>query len=427
VLARRDRTIALAIVLFHAVASCLVLASGFSHVSDDDFARVTIAQTFAHAPRLDPSGTSWLPFPFWWTGIAMALFGRSLAVARVASIALAAMSTGLVFAALRSAGVSRGRALAGVAFAALSPWPLWLGAATVPELFTAMAAAAGIVALAHRPSYAFAGVLALASLSRYEAWPIAAAAAIHLAWSARRASDLGRHLAIAILAAAAPLGWMAWNAWAHGSALHFFHRVSTFKRSIGEGSTDLAAALLFYPRLLVTARPELAIGTLAGLAALRDPEMRRRWLLPIGALVAQLVFLAIGNARDGAPAHHPERALIGAMVIAALFAVDGCAHVASRLGRRTAAAALALVAGVWAWSSLRVASDVPGSSPAEDRSAQIARGTELRERGAPPITVEPCAFEHFALLAAYGAPERATIRPRSGAPASAACPRVSVH
>jgi hypothetical protein len=32
-------------------------------VSDDDYARVVIAQRLSLA--LDPSGTSWLPFPFW--------------------------------------------------------------------------------------------------------------------------------------------------------------------------------------------------------------------------------------------------------------------------------------------------------------------------------------------------------------------------
>jgi hypothetical protein len=33
-------------------------------------------------------------------------------------------------------------------------------------------------------------------------------------------------------------------------------------------------------------------------------------------------------------------------------------------------------------------------------------------------------FEHFALIAAYGAPERVEARPRSGAPVVASCPFV---
>src|SRR4051794_3443153 len=39
--------------------------AGLHALSDDDYARVAIAEAFAGAPRLDPSHTSWLPFPFW--------------------------------------------------------------------------------------------------------------------------------------------------------------------------------------------------------------------------------------------------------------------------------------------------------------------------------------------------------------------------
>lgn len=59
-----------------------VLRAGFSHVSDDDYARTVIAEQLAHAPRLDPSATSWLPLPFWLEGGVMMVAGRSLGVAR---------------------------------------------------------------------------------------------------------------------------------------------------------------------------------------------------------------------------------------------------------------------------------------------------------------------------------------------------------
>jgi hypothetical protein len=54
----------------------------------------------------------------------------------------------------------------------------------------------------------------------------------------------------------------------------------------------------------------------------------------------------------------------------------------------------------------------PAKSPSESREAVIARGEELRARGVSHIVVEPCAYEHFALVAAFGAPERVTIAPR---------------
>src|ERR1700679_1535319 len=75
------------LVLLKLAVSFWVLRAGFSHVSDDDYARVTIAQAFAHAPTLDPSGTSWLPFPFWLNGTVMAVLGRSLGVARGVAVA----------------------------------------------------------------------------------------------------------------------------------------------------------------------------------------------------------------------------------------------------------------------------------------------------------------------------------------------------
>src|SRR5438270_8746152 len=93
---RVPREVALLAAL-HALACVLVLGLGFDHVSDDDFARVTIAQSFAHSPKLDPSGTSWLPFPFWALGSAMLLAGRSLATARVASIAFASAAAVLPY------------------------------------------------------------------------------------------------------------------------------------------------------------------------------------------------------------------------------------------------------------------------------------------------------------------------------------------
>ena len=40
------------------------------------------------------------------------------------------------------------------------------------------------------------------------------------------------------------------------------------------------------------------------------------------------------------------------------------------------------------------------------------------------VEVTPCAFEHFAMLAAWGAPERATIALRTGAPVTPECPTV---
>lgn len=136
------------VVALKATLSGVVLWLGFSHVSDDDYARVVIAQSFAHAPKLDPSGTSWLPFPFWINGAAMMAFGRSLEVARAVAIVLGAATVAAPYLALRAVGVARGAALAAVVVAMTAPWNAWLGAATVPDAPTGALIAAGAIATA---------------------------------------------------------------------------------------------------------------------------------------------------------------------------------------------------------------------------------------------------------------------------------------
>lgn len=437
----------------HALACVVARVLGFDHVSDDDFARVTIAQMFARAPRLDPSGTSWLPAPFWVLGGLMAVLGRSLAVAHAASIALSSLAAAAPFFALRFAGVPRGHALAATALTFATPWAIWLGAATVPESFTASLTAAGVIGLTamsspavqpsakslavasrHRAPVLFGLAIALACLSRYEPWPVAAALAIALVLRAARVSDdwrLRRACAIAsVLCALGPVAWMAWNAHAHDGPLHFFRRVAGFKRAIGEGATDTLAALLLYPRLLLTTRAEVAFPALLLIpAALRDPSLRRRWALPLLCVAAQIAFLAYGNARDGAPAHHPERALLGSMVLLALFVGDvtmsklktplfGLAHAGKFL-----AGGIGLIWLV----SFACGAEIPGRSPGEDRREQLARGANLRASGVMSFVVTPCAFEHFALLAAHGAPEGAKIEPRTNVPVTAECPRIDTR
>ncbi|MEM9694911.1 MAG: glycosyltransferase family 39 protein, partial [Myxococcota bacterium] len=146
--------------------------AGFRAVSDDDFARVVIAQQFAHAPSWDPSGTSWLPFPFWLYGGVMAVAGTSLTMARATAFVAGLAATALLFAAGK---VMFGRdrpAFAGAALATVLPWSARLGLATVPELPTAALTVFGVATFAQR-RHRILGALALAvaCLSRYEPWP----------------------------------------------------------------------------------------------------------------------------------------------------------------------------------------------------------------------------------------------------------------
>lgn len=444
-------TDALVIALAHAIACAIARAAGFDHVSDDDFARVTIAQSFAHAPKLDPSGTSWLPFPFWITGGAMAVVGRSLEAARAVSIALSSVAAATPYLALRWAGVPRGRAYLALAFAFGTPWALWLGAATVPESLTASLVAASALGLgavrARAPALGesgppsaraaalpllFALAIAAACLSRYEAWPVAATLAVTLAVRARRAPRRERAalLGAAAIAAAAPLLWMAWNAHAHDGPLHFFRRVSGYKRAIGAGAGGALEALALYPLLFATTRPEVAIPALFLAPTLAHRETRARWGVPLACAAAIVAFVSYGNARDGAPAHHPERALLGATLVVALFVVDvGMTKLRDLAvgGRASAAkAAAACFAIAWVVSGARGWAP-PGQGSTEDRRREIARGAELRREDAARVVVTPCAFEHFALIAAFGAPERVTVLPHGVGPLPDTCPGIEVR
>jgi len=428
------------IAALHALACAVVLRLGFDHVSDDDFARVTIAQSFAHAPTLDPSRTSWLPFPFWALGSVMLGAGRSLAVARGASIAFASLAALLPYVALRMTGASRAAARVAIAFAVLSPWSLWLGAATVPESFTASFTAAAAIALGStrgpRLSLAarigFAIALLAACLSRYEPWPVAAVLAIVLAVRAARDARVRGELVLAAIVAAGPLLWMAWNAHAHGDALHFFQRVARFKRALGEGTPGTADALLLYPRLFVTRRPDVVIALVLAFTAghVLVPSraaVRAAWLVPLGCAAAEVAFLAYGNARDGAPAHHAERALLGVIFLTAMFAADVlvlAAPAALARARTTAVAVSAAAVLAWLANGAVALRDVPGNGPSEVRSAQISVGSALRAENVEHVELTPCAFEHFALVAAFGAPEKVAVLPRIEAPVTASCPAV---
>ena len=443
---RVPREVAL-VALLHAAACTLVLAGGFDHVSDDDFARVTIAQGFAVTPKLDPSGTSWLPFPFWMLGSLMAAAGRSLGVARVASVIFASLSAALPYVALRLRGATRSAALLAVAFATLSPWSLWLGASTVPESFTASFTAAAAIGLGGEAEteddeampwaarVGFAVALLAACLSRYEPWPVAAVLAVVLAARAfrtRRPRERARALVLAAIVALGPLAWLAWNAHAHGDALHFFERVARFKRALGEGTQDTLSAFLLYPRLLLSRRPDVLIAVTCALVSgrlftLSGAALRRRWTVPLVCAAAQLAFLAYGNVRDGAPAHHPERALLGTVFLTAAFAADvlySGTTVARGKARIAALASAAFLALSWVTNGTSLLEQIPGTGATEVRTAQIAAGKALASESAEHLVVTPCAYEHFALIAAFGAPERVAIQPRTNAEVTASCPAV---
>lgn len=423
---------ALALVLLKLAVGACVLHAGFTHVSDDDYSRTVIAQQFARAPHLDPSGTSWLPAPFWVEGGAMLVLGRSLEVARAIAVALGAASVAAPYLAMRAMGLARLAALLATAFAMTTPWNAWLGVAAVPEGWVGAVVAAALLAmpLEETRPWAAAGLL-LGALSRYETWPACALFALLCVVRAARGQRPRRELACAATAIAGPLGWMAWNAHAHGSALHFVARVTTFRQTIGAASVPLSDKVLGYPQALLLDMPLAAafavIGVLGMIGAVATP-MRRRWAWPVGTSLAVLAFLIWGDVHDGAPTHHAARALVAVGWVLVAWGVDVVFAFRERTGRgrgrslAASAAVLVLIAGA---VTAIVRPRPPGQTDLEDREPQLARGRDLRARRVPSATIVPCSFEHFAVLAAWGEPEKAKLLPRTGAPPTPDCPLVS--
>ena len=417
----------LALAIAKAVVGLAVFHFGFSHVSDDDFARTVIAQSFAHAPRLDPSGTSWLPFPFWLNGGLMMLFGRTLTMARLLAFALGVVSIAPPFLALRLVGMTRWVACLATALAMASPWNAWLAVATVPEAWTG-ALVASAVLLAGEPSRCLwarclwaSAALLVACLSRYEAWPVAAVVAS--AWLVQRDR---RSLVAAGVACAGPLLWMFWNAHAHGSATHFLDRVASFRRA-SQGVEPVFDRVLHVPTAVVGVAGGLLWLAGAGIFGLADTKFRERWRLPAVATVGLLAFLIAGQVSDGAPTHHPERALVVLLWLLPAFGLDGAGVLWRRLlwgsprreGMLVGTAMMGLV--LWGVQVVEQWREPPGATFAERREEQIALGAALR--GEPSLVVAPCAFEHFALIASFGAPERVLIGGQR-TPQTPECPAV---
>jgi hypothetical protein len=446
------------VAVFKAVVSAFVLVAGFRAVSDDDFARVVIAQSWAHAPRLDASGTSWLPLPFWVTGGTMMVFGRSLGVARAVAFVLGVGSAVVVLVAARwmlgTRPEDRAPVLAGALAAAALPWSARLGVATVPELPTAALMVLAMASLARgdgdgdgaalgRRRLLGGAALLIACLSRYEAWPVACGFAVFCvldAWRSRgalrgsgRAQTWPRQLAAGALAVVGPVAWLVWNAHAHGSALRFAGRVAAYHDAVNESAPGLLRALGVYLGAAVRAEPELcilalllaAVALMSDFLPSEDLQADLRNAARPALLTALLIAgLAIAGARSGAPTHHPERALLAPLLLGALLMGAALVRVARAAQQTTlgwvplAALGTAMITGVLVrWR-------VPDEAflPRRDEAA-IGRAAAERLPPGEKLLVEAADYGHLAVVAGSGRPEDViadrSVDPREAARASA--------
>jgi hypothetical protein len=114
----------------------------------------------------------------------------------------------------------------------------------------------------------------------------------------------------------------------------------------------------------------------------------------------------------------------------AAFSADGLRSIALRYAwhrpkrEMFVVGAIAIFAVTWTASLADAWRLYPARGDDERRDAQVARGVALR--GARALVVAPCAYEHFALLAAYEAPERVRVVDGARRPVTPACPDVAV-
>jgi hypothetical protein len=415
--------VAIAAATARVVGAALVHSLGFEAVSDDDFARVVIAQRFAASPKLDPTGTSWLPLPFWIVGSAMRVLGSTLEVARALAVTSAAISGAFVACVATLAGIPWKRAVAAALVAAAMPWGMQLAVATVPEVPAACLAAAGALAAASSSGrLRLVGAFALlgSTWSRYDAWPVALAfAALCLFDAARDRRERAWLVASSLVALAGPVLWSTWQHFVYGDAFRYLRLVRSYRRALGAGPS-LLQRVIGYPFGVVEELREVLFAGIIGAICAMIADRRRlagdaraRFGIdprrPLALALLQLVLLIAGDVRDGAPTHHPERALLGPATVLLFVSADAVGAFLATSKRRLAWSAFATVVLV-SWIALRLHRSL-GFYANAPRAREIAAGHALARSIDRDVRVlvdtrdlEGIDYGYYALLAAFGRP-----------------------
>jgi hypothetical protein len=395
-----------------------VSEAGLLALSDDDYARITIAQRFAEHPTFDPSGTSWLPFPFWVTGSAMKLLDPSLDVARLMGSVLAIGATWLLFAAGRMWGFTENQAFWAAFGATVLPVVAVLGSVTVPELPTAALATFALVAVSSRaggverrvpsawaPSLLAGAAMLAATLSRYETWPIAVVVSV-FAFLRKDELVAWKRVVSGLLPLVGPAWWVFHNRLAHGDALLFLHRVASYREALGTAGSH-QGGVLAYAGSLLAGCPAVLVA-LVGLIVVRffregraaATERLRPFFSWAVAAAALLAFLTVGELVGGAPTHHPERALLSVWLLATLAIVDLVSLERPPIWLAIGAVALLALDYRNALSDRGV-----------DRRLEETTGTQLRSLvpRSERVYVATDDYGYFAVVAAFGRPSDAII------------------
>jgi len=284
----------------------------------------------------------------------------------------------------------------------------------VPEIVTAALCASSLLLTRRADPHAMllsAVLLLPATLSRYEAWPVAVFLLLSLAVPGghdgsgqRPARQIGARVKAAVITAAGPLSWIAWNAYAHGDPLHFHARVSAYWFAWGGGTAGPASAWWLYPKTVILDAPILAASLAGGVVWIRRRAHLRTWLRPALGALGVVAALTFAQGIGGAPTHHPERTLLLVWAVGWIAAADWLAgrHAPNGTGWDrwrhlwVTATLLFLVTrthSVSSWYGVR-------------RGEEVRLGTWLRQHTEGPLLLAPEDYGYFAIMAAMGAPER---------------------
>lgn len=417
--ARRSWADAALVSAFKALVSAAVLWSGFRAISDDDYARVVIAERFAVAPNVDPTGSSWLPFPFYVYGGALAVFGRELRVAQAVAVALGIASVVLLWFSARVLGLGRAAAVVGALLCAALPHSAYLGAATVPELPTAALVVFGAATLTKSGNWRLWGAAALfiAAGSRYEAWAVAglfAALSARDAWLEKdRVVGLAAGVALGF-----PLLWLLHGVVRHGEATFFITRVTAYRAALGV-EDSLLGRCLRTPSALLRGEPELFLTSLVvGLAALvnRTVWQRLPWRF-LGPAAGVVLLSWAGDVRGSAPTHHGERALLVAWFALALGAVGAAEQLLAAASGARSAKGKPRPRGLGTWLPIVLIELALGLTLRHtarpdsfaERGDAVDIGERARRRELTRLAIDSEDYAYLAVQAAFGRPERTLI------------------
>ena len=391
--------------------SAYVIRSGFRALSDDDFSRVVIAQSFALHPSWDPSGTSWLPFPFWLYGTCLAVFGASLAKARAVAFAIGLLGAAGLWLAGRWLGLSRRASVLGVVIGSTIPYAAWLGVATTPDYFNAILLLLAGCSLA-RAKFLIRvlGAIALcaATLSRYEAWPVALVWALLVAIEAMRRKD-NKSLLLAAFVLAAPLGWMLHGILHHHDALFFVKRVVSYRRALGVADGSVLSRLSSAPRHLLQDVPELwTMGFVLAIASKwhKTQPLRRRWTNTLLCMLGILLFLMIGDWRDGTATHHVGRTLLPLWLFAAVILAKTVVAFAKRSSRTVNLSGIFAIGAAYALALLVIRpaiTQLDGFCPRLEET-EIGTAASIQLPIGSRLSIYTDDYGYFAVQAAFARP-----------------------